>query len=73
MPTWLQWIASLNPLTYAIEPIRHLYIQPAWSLNDVVLIAPFGEVSLLGCLGVLAGFSAVLLVLIQPALRRCLS
>jgi ABC-2 type transport system permease protein len=73
MPTWLQWIASLNPLTYAIEPIRHLYIQPFWSLNDVVLTAPFGEVTLLGCLGVLAGFSAVLLVLIQPALRRCLS
>jgi ABC-2 type transport system permease protein len=73
MPLWLRWIAILNPLTYAIEPIRHLYTQPLWSLNDVVLTAPFGEVTLLGCLGVLAAFSGVLLVLIQPALRRCLS
>jgi ABC-2 type transport system permease protein len=73
MPLWLRWIAILNPLTYAIEPIRHLYTQPLWSLNDVVLTAPFGEVTLLGCLGVLAAFSGVLLVLIQPTLRRCLS
>nr|QJH88350.1 Ycf38 [Pterocladia lucida] len=27
MPSWLQIIASLNPLTYAIESIRYIYVQ----------------------------------------------
>ena len=25
MPIWLAWIAALNPLTFAIEPIRAAY------------------------------------------------
>ncbi|NJL87072.1 MAG: ABC transporter permease [Leptolyngbyaceae cyanobacterium SM1_1_3] len=70
MPRWLQVVASLNPLSYAIEPIRYLYLHERWSLDSPVLQAPWGSVSLGASLAVLVGFSAIALVLIQPLLRR---
>lgn len=70
MPNWLQWVASLNPLSYAIEPIRYLYVHPDWSLGSVVLNAPFGNVTFGGALLVLLGFAIVALLAIQPLLRR---
>jgi ABC-2 type transport system permease protein len=70
MPSWLQWVASLNPLTYAIEPIRYLYLHSDWSWSSVVLAAPFGSVTMAMALGILVGFSGLSLGLIQPALRR---
>ena len=72
MPTWLQWIALLNPLSYAIEPIRYVYQHPDWSLNAIAIVAPWGSVSLIGCLGLLSAFAAVSLYSIQPLLRRSL-
>ncbi|MEB3273891.1 MAG: ABC transporter permease [Prochlorothrix sp.] len=72
MPPWLQWVASLNPLSYAIEPVRYLYLHSDWSWSSVVMTAPFGDVTLGGAVAVLLGFSAVSLVVIQPALRRSL-
>ncbi|MGB3404886.1 MAG: ABC transporter permease [Microcoleaceae cyanobacterium] len=70
MPTWLQWVASLNPLSYAIEPIRYLYTHSDWSFNSVVMMAPFGNVTFGAALLVLAGFALVALLIIQPLLRR---
>jgi ABC-2 type transport system permease protein len=70
MPNWLQWVATLNPLSYAIEPIRYVYLHPDWSWNSVVLQAPFGEVTLGAALLVLVGFCAIALVIIQPRLRK---
>ncbi|HEY9807871.1 MAG TPA: ABC transporter permease [Halomicronema sp.] len=70
MPNWLQWVASLNPLSYAIEPIRYLYLNGDWGLSSVVMSAPFGDVTFGGCLLVLLGFDLVALVAIQPLLRR---
>ena len=72
MPTWLQWIALLNPLSYAIEPIRYVYQHPDWSLNAIAIVAPWGSVSLIGCLGLLSAFAVVSLYSIQPLLRRSL-
>lgn len=72
MPTWLQWIASLNPLTFAIEPIRHVYLNGAWGLGDVVMQAPFGDVTLGSAIVTLVGFCATSVLLIQPALKRTL-
>ncbi|MEM8603907.1 MAG: ABC transporter permease [Cyanobacteria bacterium P01_H01_bin.121] len=72
MPTWLQWIASLNPLSYAIEPIRYLYLHADWAWNSVVMWAPFGPVTMSGALFTLIGFCAASIALIQPALRRSL-
>lgn len=70
MPKWLQTVASLNPLTYAIEPIRYLYIHPDWSFNSIVLHAPFAEVTMGGALLVLIGFAAIALLSIRSLLRR---
>nr|YP_009244393.1 ABC-2 type transporter [Gelidium vagum]AMK96635.1 ABC-2 type transporter [Gelidium vagum] len=36
MPSWLQILASLNPLTYAIESIRYAYIQnPIYYIHNI--------------------------------------
>jgi ABC-2 type transport system permease protein len=70
MPKWLQVVATLNPLSYAIEPIRYLYIHESWSLGSVVMAAPFGEVTFGAALLVLLGFAIAILLLIQPLLRR---
>ncbi|MGK7921983.1 MAG: ABC transporter permease [Trichodesmium sp.] len=70
MPSWLQVVASLNPLSYAIEPIRYLYLYSEWSLNSVVMEAPFGNISFGVALLVLLVFDIVTLTAIQPLLRR---
>jgi ABC-2 type transport system permease protein len=73
MPNWLQVVACLNPLTYAIEPIRHLYTHPQWSTIDTVLQSPWGDVSFGTALLILVSFTTVALVAIQPLLKRRLA
>lgn len=70
MPMWLQWVASLNPLSYAIEPIRYVYTHADWSAASVVMSAPFGDVTLWSALLVLVGFDAIALLSIRSLLRR---
>ncbi|MCL2928138.1 MAG: ABC transporter permease [Trichodesmium sp. St16_bin4-tuft] len=70
MPSWLQVVASLNPLSYAIEPIRYLYLHHNFSFGSVVMEAPFGDISFGIALLVLLVFDIVTLVAIQPLLRR---
>ena len=70
MPGWLQVVASLNPLSYAIEPIRYLYLYSDWSLSSIVMEAPFGDISFGVALLVLLVFDIVTLTAIQPLLRR---
>jgi ABC-2 type transport system permease protein len=41
MPYWLQIVASFNPLTYAIEPIRYVYLHGDWNWGSLVLQTPF--------------------------------
>ncbi|ELS33585.1 MULTISPECIES: ABC transporter permease [Pseudanabaena] len=70
MPTWLQWIASLNPLSWAIEPIRYVYSHATWAWNSVIFTAPWGDMTMieaaiaLGTFGILVGF------FIRGTLRR---
>lgn len=73
MPKWLQVVASLNPLTYGIEPIRYLYLHPDWSLSSVVMQSPLGVISLGLCLLILGGFAAIALLTIRSSLRRGLA
>ncbi len=73
MPTWLQWVATLNPLSYAIEPIRYVYLHSDWSLSSVVMQAPWGSVTLGAALLLLLSFDVVALLSIQPRLRRSLA
>lgn len=70
MPGWLQAIASLNPLSYAIEPIRYLYTHPSWNLASPVMQTSWANISFGTALLVLVVFDAVVLVAIQPLLRR---
>ena len=72
MPSWLGWLAALNPLTLAIEPIRAAYAGQL-SFSAVVLEAPYGELTAGVCLLVLAGLAAGLFLLIRPLLNRKLS
>ncbi|MDB9520138.1 ABC transporter permease [Roseofilum reptotaenium CS-1145] len=73
MPHWLQIVSSLNPLSYAIEPIRYLYTHSDWGFGSMVMAAPWGDISLGGCLLVLLSVDAIALLGIQPLLRRRLS
>ncbi len=73
MPKWLQVVATLNPLSYAIEPIRYLYLHKDWGLNSVVMHAFWGDVTFGGAILVLLGFAVVALLSIQPRLRQTLS
>jgi len=73
MPHWLQVVATLNPLSYAIEPIRYVYLHSDWSLSSVVMQAPWGAMTLGTALLILVGFDVIALVGIQSRLRRSLA
>ena len=70
MPKWLQVVASVNPLSYAIEPIRYLYLHSDWSLGSIVMQSPLASITFGGAILVLLGFDAVVLLAIGPLLRR---
>ena len=73
MPKWLQVVATLNPLSYAIEPIRYVYLHPDWNLSSVVVQAPWGTVTMGTSLLILLGFNVVAFLAIQPLLKRTLA
>ncbi len=73
MPKWLQVVATLNPLSYAIEPIRYVYLHPDWNLGSVVVQAPWGAVTMGTSLLILLGFNIVAFLAIQPLLKRTLA
>jgi ABC-2 type transport system permease protein len=70
MADWLQVIASLNPLTYAIEPIRYIYGHGDWAINSIVMDTPWFGFSFGAVILVLLAFDALILLSIQPLLRR---
>jgi ABC-2 type transport system permease protein len=70
MAGWLQIIASLNPLTYAIEPIRYLYLHSDWTLASTVMDTPWRTVNFGAVLLILLVFDSLVLLTIQPLLRR---
>ncbi|MFI0402236.1 MAG: ABC transporter permease [Cyanobium sp.] len=69
MPGWLAWLASVNPLTFAIEPIRAAY-NGADVLSQVVLQAPYGNLTGIGCLAILLTLAVVLFLAVRPLLDR---
>ncbi|PSO60647.1 MAG: transporter [Cyanobacteria bacterium QH_9_48_43] len=70
MAGWLKVVSTFNPLTYAIEPIRHIYTNADWALSSAVMQTPWGSISFSGVLLVLLAFDALVLLAIQPLLRR---
>lgn len=69
MPGWLAWLASLNPLTFAIEPIRAAY-NGNNIFSDVVLRAPYGELTGFTCLAILFVLALGLFFAVRPLLQR---
>ena len=72
MPVWLGWIASINPLTFAIEPIRMAY-QNTVDLKEVLINAPYGDVNGYSCLLILLILTVGLFFIIRPLLNRKLA
>jgi ABC-2 type transport system permease protein len=72
MPTWLAWLASVNPLTFAIEPIRASYSRD-FQLSDIVLYAPYGSLNSLACIGILTFLTLLLFLAVRPLLDRRLN
>lgn len=70
MADWLKVVASVNPLTYAIEPIRYIYLNGEWSLTSTVLETSWFNFSFGAAILALVAFDLVILFLIQPLLRR---
>lgn len=69
MPNWLAWVASVNPLTFAIEPIRAAYNgQDVFS--QVVLQAPYGNLTGTTCLAILFSLALLLFLAVRPLLDR---
>jgi ABC-2 type transport system permease protein len=72
MPNWLGWLASLNPLTFAIEPIRIAYTQ-TMNLDVVALHAPYGDLTCKSCISILFSLTVFSLIIIRPLLNRKLN
>ena len=72
MPEWLGWIASINPLTFAIEPIRMAYHNSV-DLKSILINAPYGDVNGYSCLAILFILTVGLFFLIRPLLNRKLA
>ena len=72
MPKWLGWIASINPLTFAIEPIRMAYHNSV-DLKSILINAPYGDVNGYSCLAILFILTVGLFFLIRPLLNRKLA
>jgi ABC-2 type transport system permease protein len=70
MASWLQIIASLNPLTYAIEPIRYLYLHSDWTVNSIVMSTPWLDLTFTQVLLILLTFSLLISLAIQPLLKK---
>jgi ABC-2 type transport system permease protein len=68
MPTWLAWVASVNPLTFAIEPIRAAY--NGLDVSQVVLQAPYGNLTGTTCLAILLTLALALFLAVRPLLDR---
>ena len=69
MPNWLGWIASFNPLTFAIEPIRFAYSNH-FNLDSVALSAPYGDLSCRNCITSLFVLTLISLIIIRPLLNK---
>ena len=72
MPEWLGWIASVNPLTFAIEPIRMAY-HDSVDLNSILINAPYGDLNGYSCLAILFILTVGLFFLVKPLLNRKLA
>lgn len=65
MPYWLQIIASLNPLTYAIESIRFISIAQTWDYTSTVMKTLWIDLSLIQILVLLIVITVISFTMIK--------
>lgn len=53
MPSWLQIIASINPLSYAIEIIRYAYINDTWQYSSSIMQTVWGSLNMFEIISIL--------------------
>nr|WDA98975.1 ORF163 [Sciadococcus taiwanensis] len=70
MPAWLQIVASLNPLTYAIEPVRYLYSNISLYEQQYEMGNIWGELNLLNIIKILITFDLSTLLILKFLLRK---
>nr|YP_009296887.1 ABC-2 type transporter [Bangiopsis subsimplex]AOM66230.1 ABC-2 type transporter [Bangiopsis subsimplex]ARO90408.1 ABC transporter [Bangiopsis subsimplex] len=64
MPMWLQIMASMNPLSYAIESLRFLYSHHHWTLTTLVVETIWGNFSFLQIINLLLCFNVLLAIFV---------
>nr|NP_043168.1 hypothetical protein CypaCp031 [Cyanophora paradoxa]P48278.1 RecName: Full=Putative transport permease ycf38 [Cyanophora paradoxa]AAA81199.1 ycf38 [Cyanophora paradoxa] len=69
MPSWLQIISCLNPLTYTIEPIRFLYSHSSWLFSSSLFELSFFSINIGQSLIILIIFDLVGFLLFKKILK----
>jgi len=49
MPAWLKLLVALNPITQAVEPLREVYFNSAWTVGGTIFSGPLGNFSIGTC------------------------
>nr|YP_009398321.1 hypothetical protein [Thaumatella adunca]ARW67507.1 hypothetical protein [Thaumatella adunca] len=69
MPHWLQIISCLNPLTYAIEIIRHSYLNPFFSLELKIISIIWIQITIKESLMILLIINILSLILVKQIIK----
>lgn len=69
MPSWLQIISCLNPLTYTIEPIRFVYSNSTWFFSSSLFNLPLFSITIGQSLLILIVFDLIGFVLFKKILK----
>lgn len=72
LPEWLRGLVLLNPVTLAVEPLRLVYGDPAWSFGTPLAPTWIGTPTPAHCLAGLALFAAATALWSRRVLRRSL-
>nr|BED43173.1 Ycf38 protein [Pyropia sp. Myanmar_A]BED43370.1 Ycf38 protein [Pyropia sp. Myanmar_B]BED43567.1 Ycf38 protein [Pyropia sp. Myanmar_C] len=73
MPPWLQLIASINPLSYAIEGVRYLYSRIYWNFTECFMTMSWGNVCLWQILILLFILNIMIAYLVSSILKAKLN
>jgi len=60
MPSWLKLLVALNPITQAVEPLREVYFNNAWTFGGTIFSGPLGNFSITTCTGALVVLNLIM-------------
>ncbi len=73
MPSWLAVPVAVNPITFAVEPLRAVFFDPSWRWGEVIFEAPYADFSMAGCLGALALLNVLMGLAARSVIRKKLN